>query len=574
MPKLKPGSGSPNSKILKTIKKRGGIFKRKKARDDSSKSNSASSSFEHDDAAEFDIPEYTQWFDINAVNFIEEECAQNIFIGYGNDKDAICDHYKRIRNKILNMYRKDPTKYLSVTECIRKLGGDASIVMKIHSFLNYWGIINFQAKNESGERIYARKMSDEDANEKNDKSVSFHNPRKNYNDLPKTAEHYYSDSNESNSEQFDPESAEDVVRYSAELNSGKSVDSKANYPKCCGCNNMCRNSYYILGPEYLGGFPSVRRRGIWCTQCYCNSNYPMTLTKESFVRIDLPQRLSESLSRVDSNNKDQKPWTGKQFEKLYEAIRKYGTDWQSVAQHIGDDITPNECILQFVNAPLEHDVTSKLKLITYMEPPYYEDINPSFPFFDSPNPIVTLLSFCASVISPVVASSAAKAAFDVIFEACRKNTSSPKSDQKKDLVNENEMLELEQNFKEMKRNSIDHSLNSEDKKEEDNDPSTSSGTKKQKTSQPMNNLVDTSTLQLAAKAALDAAASRSGELASMEEDRISQALPKLISLKIKRISEKLKKFNETQEQMIKDQQHLERELHKILKYKGFLQENP
>lgn len=179
--------------------------------------------------------------------------------------------------------------------------------------------------------------------------------------------------------------------------------------------------------------PSVRRRGIWCTQCYCNSNYPMTLTKESFVRIDLPQRLSESLSRVDSNNKDQKPWTGKQFEKLYEAIRKYGTDWQSVAQHIGDDITPNECILQFVNAPLEHDVTSKLKLITYMEPPYYEDINPSFPFFDSPNPIVTLLSFCASVISPVVASSAAKAAFDVIFEACRKNTSSPKSDQKKDL---------------------------------------------------------------------------------------------------------------------------------------------
>lgn len=120
------------------------------------------------------------------------------------------------------------------------------------------------------------------------------------------------------------------------------------------------------------------------------------------------------------------------------------------------------------------------------------------------------------------------------------------------------MLELEQNFKEMKRNSIDHSLNSEDKKEEDNDPSTSSGTKKQKTSQPMNNLVDTSTLQLAAKAALDAAASRSGELASMEEDRISQALPKLISLKIKRISEKLKKFNETQEQMIKDQQHLVR----------------
>lgn len=43
-------------------------------------------------------------------------------LGYGNDKDAICDHYKRIRNKILNMYRKDPTKYLSVTECIRKLG--------------------------------------------------------------------------------------------------------------------------------------------------------------------------------------------------------------------------------------------------------------------------------------------------------------------------------------------------------------------------------------------------------------------------------------------------------------------
>ncbi|XP_955407.1 SWI3-like protein, putative [Theileria annulata] len=588
MPKNKFGIKSTNSKILKSIKKKGGMFKKKKLKDDSSKNSSSSSTYELYESSEFEIPEYTQWFDINSVNFIEEECTQNIFIGYGNDKDAICEHYKKIRNKIINLYRKEPDKYLSVTECVRKLGnecnskrnigGDASIVMKIHSFLNYWGIINFQARNESGERIYGNKM-----NIKADQSSTFSTPSKNFSDVFKTGEQYFSDSSDSNSEQFDPDSPEDVVRYSAELNSGQNVDSKSNYPKCCGCNNICRNSYYILGPEFLGGLnkftemsPSVRRRGIWCTQCYCNSNYPMTLTKESFVRIDLPQRLSESLSKVDINSKDQKPWSEKQFEKLYEAIRKYGTDWQSVAQHIGGDITPNECILQFVNAPLEHDVTSKLKLTTYMEPPYYEDINPSFPFFDSPNPIVTLLSFCASVISPVVASSAAKAAFDVIFEACKNNTMSPKPAPKKDLVNESEMLELEQNFKEMKRNSFDHSLNSEDKPEGENEPSTDNSSQNPDTPQQMNKLVDTSTLQLAAKAALDAAAARSGELASLEDGKLTQVLPNLISLKIKRISEKLKKFNETQEQMIKDQQHLvcERELHKILKYKGFLQENP
>ncbi|BAM40897.1 uncharacterized protein TOT_030000158 [Theileria orientalis strain Shintoku] len=511
---------------------------------------------------EYELPDYTQWFDIDSINYIEEECADNIFIGYGHDKDALHEVYKKVRNKIVELYRVEPTRLLTVTDCIRRLGMDASIVMKVHSLLNYWGIINYQATNNFGEKIFNKRLNEQmvdlKGNQSNihkrrvklnfnqilDKDSTEANVNTYYNSLS------YNDSTNYSSctkKSFDFDSIEDVVRYSSELHSGHH-GMDVNYPRCSGCSNPCKTSYYILGPDSLGEVNnSVRSRGLWCSLCYGNSNYPITLSKDSFVRIDLTPRLSETISKLFEQNRNinvKMPWTTEDFERLYEAIRKYGTDWQSVAQHMGEDSTPNECVFQFINAPLEKEVTSRLKLTTYMDPPTTSLLGAQFPFFDSPNTIVTLLSFCASVVSPVVASYAAKAAFNIILKASAKNS-----------INGNgESTQIQESCSnDNSTNAIDTGEVAEGSSDLDDGTSTEGEAQNKGRSRKF---VDGSTLQLAAAAALGAAAARAAELAEKEQERLSEALPHLISLKIKRITEKLNRYNETQEQMKSDQMHL------------------
>jgi SWI/SNF related-matrix-associated actin-dependent regulator of chromatin subfamily C len=48
------------------------------------------------------------------------------------------------RNFMIDTYRLNPNEYLSVTACRRNLAGDVCAIMRIHAFLEQWGLINYQ----------------------------------------------------------------------------------------------------------------------------------------------------------------------------------------------------------------------------------------------------------------------------------------------------------------------------------------------------------------------------------------------------------------------------------------------
>ena len=53
------------------------------------------------------------------------------------------DVYQKYRNFILELYRMSPKTYLTGTTCRRNLAGDACGILRIHAFLESWGLINF-----------------------------------------------------------------------------------------------------------------------------------------------------------------------------------------------------------------------------------------------------------------------------------------------------------------------------------------------------------------------------------------------------------------------------------------------
>lgn len=87
------------------------------------------------------IPSCSSWFDGNNIHIIEQESLPEFFCGKYPSKTPIT--YKHYRNFMIRTYRENPECYLTGTACRRALIGDACAIIRIHAFLDKWGLINF-----------------------------------------------------------------------------------------------------------------------------------------------------------------------------------------------------------------------------------------------------------------------------------------------------------------------------------------------------------------------------------------------------------------------------------------------
>lgn len=88
------------------------------------------------------IPSYAGWFDITAINIIESRALPEFFNDRNKSKTPTV--YKTYRDFMVNTYRMNPVEYLTITACRRNLTGDVCAILRVHSFLEQWGLINYQ----------------------------------------------------------------------------------------------------------------------------------------------------------------------------------------------------------------------------------------------------------------------------------------------------------------------------------------------------------------------------------------------------------------------------------------------
>ncbi|XP_055369018.1 SWI/SNF complex subunit SMARCC1b [Betta splendens] len=93
------------------------------------------------------IPSYTSWFNYNCTHSIEKRALPEFFNGKNKSKSP--EIYLAYRNFMIDTYRLNPQEYLSSTSCRRNLTGDVCAVMRVHAFLEQWGLINYQVDAES-----------------------------------------------------------------------------------------------------------------------------------------------------------------------------------------------------------------------------------------------------------------------------------------------------------------------------------------------------------------------------------------------------------------------------------------
>ena len=88
------------------------------------------------------IPETASWFNLEEIHEIEKTSLPEFFNGKYPSKTP--EIYKKYRNFIIDLYRQNPSIYLTATACRRYLSGDVNGIMHLHDFLQKWGLINFK----------------------------------------------------------------------------------------------------------------------------------------------------------------------------------------------------------------------------------------------------------------------------------------------------------------------------------------------------------------------------------------------------------------------------------------------
>lgn len=93
------------------------------------------------------IPSYSSWFSLSTIHPIERRSLPEFFSSRNRSKTPSI--YKDYRDFMINTYRLNPGEYLTVTACRRNLAGDVGGIMRVHGFLEQWGLINYQVSYEA-----------------------------------------------------------------------------------------------------------------------------------------------------------------------------------------------------------------------------------------------------------------------------------------------------------------------------------------------------------------------------------------------------------------------------------------
>lgn len=263
------------------------------------------------------IPSYSAWFDYNAIHAVERRALPEFFNNENKSKSP--EVYLAYRNFMMDTYRLNPTEYLTVTACRRNLAGDVCTIMRVHAFLEQWGLVNYQIDIDSRPTPMG----------------------------PPSTSHFHVLIDTPSGLQPAPPSS----RASAQN------------------NGLPNNNNSSVKPEVDSKDENQLSNGTAANQTKVDQNFG--LKTDQFSRKDdyYKNKAAASVCRE---------WTEQETLLLLEAIELYKDDWNKVCEHVGSR-TQDECILQFLRLPIEDpylEGESNLGPLAYQPIPFSKQGNP------------------------------------------------------------------------------------------------------------------------------------------------------------------------------------------------------
>ncbi|KAN0069082.1 hypothetical protein V8E54_012711 [Elaphomyces granulatus] len=501
------------------------------------------------------LPSYSTWFDMHMIHSLEKKAMAEFFNGRNRSKTPAV--YKDYRDFMINTYRLNPIEYLTVTACRRNLAGDVCAIMRVHSFLEQWGLINYQVDPQTRPsnigppftghfRVVADTPRGLQPFQPGPNSII--TPGK-Y--LPATERaasatpaskadlnleirrNIYDDKGKEITTAEDKEKQTNGDGVATNGTSGDSstraMESAVRDPRrsfnCFSCGIDCtrlRFHYAKSAPVSSNPNASDAKYDL-CPNCFLQGRMPSSHSASDFVKL-------EEKPYTNVPDKDA-PWSDSELVLLLEALENFDDDWQQIANHVGTR-TNEECVMKFLQLEIEDR--------------YLEDI-PSTgdsmrtagrePISQLDNPVLSVVAFLAQMAEPAVAAAAAGRSVEEIRRELRnqlgKGSARAEKAQDKGKGKEAQELKVEDSME----------IEIDSSRDADSMPIT---TETAADKQPSLSTI-----------ALGTAAARAGALASHEEREMTRLVAAAVNITLQKFEIKLQQFNEMEEIIEAERRELE-----------------
>ncbi|XP_026190758.1 SWI/SNF complex subunit SWI3C [Cyclospora cayetanensis] len=462
------------------------------------------------------FPSCSSWFDASKVSPLEQDILPALFAGSSLPEAEREEVYVHLRQAIIGQYRQNPQKHLSFTECRQLIPGDAALLLRVYSFLDYWGLINFQADSSTLPSSVRRKreflMRDMQS---------------------------WSRSSLYEKLQQQGEAAAAAAGAAAETSAAPQGEGPW---RCVACGKICLYSYYVLRPGGTAGVSlGVMDNCVWCLRCHADGRYPHVLTARNFVKVDL---------LIAGSAADGSDWQLDETERLIEAIELHKDDWAEVAEHVGGGRTPQQCVERFIRLPTQEPFLDASKQVV--------SGTEKTPFSSFSNPLLSLLALLSSVVHPSVAAAAAHAALQKAVELSTPANSlqHPKQEQpasgNSNTAGASAAAAASAPATSAGGDAAANAVKQEPRSAAADDSSSSKEL-----------LIAEEALQVAAATALAAGAASAAEMLQVEKQNVGALLQSLVELQIRRVSLKLKKLHALEDAVTRSKQQVENKLSQL-----------
>ncbi|KAG0205966.1 hypothetical protein BGX28_002516 [Mortierella sp. GBA30] len=495
------------------------------------------------------IPSYAAWFSLSKIHDIEQRSLPEFFNMKNRSKTPTV--YKDYRDFMINTYRLNPAEYLTVTACRRNLAGDVCAIIRVHAFLEQWGLVNYQVDPDTRPSSVG---------------PSFTGHFRVTADTPRGLQPFHPKAPAAVAAPTAPKSSADhkapeVTKADTNLELRRNIydseaasvlkDSDENAEKkvlfsCFTCGTDCtKNRYHSTKTKNFE----------LCGNCYLEGRFPSTMASGDFIRFQ------------SQNYNADEPWTDQETLLLLEGLELYDEDWNMVAEHVGTR-SREQCILHFLQLPIEDPYLGGVTERELGSLQYHRA-----PFSESDNPVMSVVAFLASVVNPGVAAAAAQSALKELALAKKKAQESiEKTAEETEAGVEADKNEAEaeaEDKEKEKEKDTDEALDDEPEKILKEEPvaagsmdidttedakaeDTTDAAKVEVESTPaMESLEDAdiagiprSTLEKAAAAALGSAAAKAKMLADYEEREIQRLVTVVVEMQLKKLQLKQQQFEE------------------------------
>ncbi|GAA6057304.1 hypothetical protein JCM3770_001709 [Rhodotorula araucariae] len=470
------------------------------------------------------IPSYATWFSLATLHPIERRSLPEFFNSKNRSKTPSI--YKDYRDFMIHTYRLNPSEYLTVTACRRNLAGDVCAIMRVHAFLEQWGLINYQIDADTRPSSLGPPFTGHFR-------VLVDSPRglapMHPGTKPSTLRTDLIKTDPSRPAAPDARlSTASAQALAAQADAAHSAQDAARDPSralkpCHTCGTTTPTVRYTsLKPFRAAGAAGAEMVSL-CGACYTEGRFPSALHAGDFVRLD-----ADPFAHAEND-----PWSDQEVLLLLEGIEMHEDAWDRIADHVGTR-TKEQCIAHFLRLPIEDGFIAEAGagaggLFSGVD---------RVPLNKADNPVMSVVAFLAGAVDRKTAAKAAGEAIEELDKGLKERAAKAKAakeeetDEKMDVeasgASDESKADAEGAGNEVKANGVGSAAAAGDA-----DPLADSS----RSSASAN-------LERAALTALGSAAAKAHALALQEDASLHSLVTAVVEAQVRKLDLKLKHFDE------------------------------